>query len=83
MPNIPPILLAKIPPLAALINNAIINHRRKTLVNPDRNEDPGLCEINSDTMNATKAILHQGAYKPTTNDKIAMDKREIKNFMIS
>lgn len=83
IPSIPPTLFANILPFAALISEAIISHSRKIAMKPDKKEDPGLCATHRETTNATTAILHQGAYKPVTNDKIAMEKSIIKNFIVT
>ncbi len=58
------ILGARIPLLEELIVIASIAHKIKMPANPVKKDRPGDWYINTATINATNAIVHQGKYKP-------------------
>lgn len=51
-------------------------------MNPQRKAAPGFCEINTETMKATIAMLHQGKYKQAKKLKSKIRSKDAINFII-
>ena len=49
---------------------------------PEKKEAPGLCEINTETMKATIAILHHGKYKQAKKLKSKIRSKDAINFIV-
>jgi hypothetical protein len=49
---------------------------------PEKKEAPGLCEINTETMKATIAMLHHGKYKQAKKLKSKIRSKDAINFIV-
>lgn len=57
-------------------------HNKKSAVNPQRKETPGLCGINAETMKAMIAMLHHGKYKQAKKLKSKIRSMDAINFIV-